>query len=44
MLDRWNRLLHLLFDKHYEEQSKLVDKMAERIMSLGGVSVTMWRK
>jgi starvation-inducible DNA-binding protein len=33
--------LHLLFDKHYEEQADLVDKIAERIMSLGGVSIAM---
>src|SRR6476661_1775651 len=33
--------LHLLFDKHYEEQSELVDKIAERIQLLGGVSVAM---
>src|SRR5581483_4982997 len=33
--------LHLLFDKHYEEQSKLVDLLAERIQSLGGISVAM---
>ncbi len=33
--------LHLLFDKHYEEQSELVDQIAERIMMLGGVSVAM---
>jgi starvation-inducible DNA-binding protein len=33
--------LHLMFDKHYEEQSELVDKIAERIQSLGGVSVAM---
>jgi len=33
--------LHLLFDKHYEEQNKLVDLMAERIQLLGGVSVAM---
>jgi starvation-inducible DNA-binding protein len=31
--------LHLLFDKHYEEQNELVDTLAERIQSLGGVSV-----
>jgi starvation-inducible DNA-binding protein len=30
---------HLLFDAHYEEQAELVDTIAERIMSLGGVSV-----
>ena len=33
--------LHLLFDKHYEEQSALVDKIAERIQLLGGVSLAM---
>jgi starvation-inducible DNA-binding protein len=33
--------LHLLFDKHYEEQNDLVDKIAERIQLLGGVSVAM---
>ena len=33
--------LHLLFDKHYEEQNKLVDAIAERIQLLGGISVAM---
>lgn len=33
--------LHLLFDKHYEEQNKLVDELAERIQLLGGISVAM---
>jgi starvation-inducible DNA-binding protein len=33
--------LHLLFDKHYEEQSTLVDQIAERIQLLGGVSLAM---
>jgi starvation-inducible DNA-binding protein len=33
--------LHLLFDKHYEEQSELVDKIAERIQILGGISLAM---
>ena len=33
--------LHLLFDKHYEEQNELVDLIAERIMMLGGVSLAM---
>jgi starvation-inducible DNA-binding protein len=33
--------LHLLYDKHYEEQSELVDKIAERIQLLGGVSIAM---
>src|SRR6266478_6314913 len=30
--------LHLLFDKHYEQQNELVDKVAERIQLLGEVS------
>ena len=30
--------LHLLFDKHFEEQVELVDMIAERIQMLGGVS------
>src|ERR1700730_18690751 len=29
--------LHLLFDKHYAEQVELMDGLAERISSLGGV-------
>src|SRR5204862_7885155 len=33
--------LHLLFDKHYDEQNALVDAIAERIQLLGGVSVAM---
>jgi starvation-inducible DNA-binding protein len=33
--------LHLLFDKHFEEQSGLVDAIAERIQALGGVSLAM---
>src|SRR5438105_4101050 len=33
--------LHLLFDKHFNEQGELVDEIAERIMTLGGVSVAM---
>ena len=33
--------LHLLFDKHYEEQATLVDLIAERIQILGGVAVAM---
>ncbi len=33
--------LHLLFDKHFAEQSELVDLIAERIMMLGGVSLAM---
>jgi len=33
--------LHLLFDKHFEEQVELVDTIAERIQILGGVSIAM---
>jgi len=33
--------LHLLFDKHFEEQNELVDTIAERIQSLGGISIAM---
>src|SRR5207245_11586151 len=33
--------LHLLFDKHYEEQNDLVDAIAERIQMLGGISLAM---
>ena len=33
--------LHLLFDKHYEAQVELVDLLAERVQSLGGVSLAM---
>ena len=33
--------LHLLLDKHYEEQANLVDMIAERIMALGGISIAM---
>jgi starvation-inducible DNA-binding protein len=33
--------LHLLFDKHFGEQSELVDTIAERIQLLGGVTVAM---
>jgi len=33
--------LHLLFDKHSGEQSGLVDAIAERIQTLGGVSLAM---
>ena len=31
--------LHLLFDKHAEEQSELIDLIAERVQSLGGIAV-----
>jgi starvation-inducible DNA-binding protein len=33
--------LHLLYDKHYKEQSELVDLLAERIQTLGGVAIGM---
>jgi len=33
--------LHLLFDKHFEEQSEMVDQIAERIQMLGGLSFAM---
>src|ERR1700686_49483 len=33
--------LHLLFDKHYGEQSEIVDTIAERIQLLGGVAIAM---
>jgi starvation-inducible DNA-binding protein len=33
--------LHLLYDKHYNEQVQLVDSVAERIQLLGGVSLAM---
>ena len=33
--------LHLLFDKHYEEQSGIVDTIAERIQLLGGIAIAM---
>lgn len=33
--------LHLLFDKHAEEQSELIDEIAERVQILGGVSIAM---
>jgi starvation-inducible DNA-binding protein len=33
--------LHLLFDKHHNEQVELVDEIAERIQMLGGLSYAM---
>jgi starvation-inducible DNA-binding protein len=33
--------LHLLFDKHYDEQVELVDSIAERVQLLGGISLAM---
>ena len=31
--------LHLLFDKHAEEQNEIIDLVAERVQSLGGIAV-----
>ncbi len=31
--------LHLLFDKHAEEQNEIIDALAERVQSLGGIAV-----
>ena len=33
--------IHLLFDKHYEEQAVIVDLLAERIQTLGGLAIAM---
>lgn len=33
--------LHLLFDKHFNEQVELVDEIAERVQLLGGISIAM---
>jgi starvation-inducible DNA-binding protein len=33
--------IHLLYEKHYKEQSELVDMLAERIQTLGGISIAM---
>lgn len=33
--------LHLLYDKHYKEQNTLVDLLAERIQTLGGITIAM---
>ena len=33
--------LHLLYDKHFDEQGELVDSIAERIQLLGGISLAM---
>lgn len=35
--------LHLLYDKHYDEQAVLVDAIGERIQLLGG-SASPWRR
>ncbi len=34
-------MIHLLYDKHSNEQSALVDLIAERVQTLGGVSIAM---
>lgn len=33
--------LHLLFDKHYAEQIALIDSLAERVQTLGGVALAL---
>ena len=33
--------LHLLFDKHFGEQAEIVDTLAERVQTLGGVAIAM---
>jgi starvation-inducible DNA-binding protein len=33
--------LHLMFDTHHDEQEALIDAVAERIQTLGGVSIAM---
>jgi starvation-inducible DNA-binding protein len=33
--------LHLLFDKHYGEQVELMDALAERVQTLGGVALAL---
>ena len=33
--------LHLLYDKHFDEQVELVDSIGERIQLLGGISLAM---
>jgi starvation-inducible DNA-binding protein len=33
--------LHLLFDRHAQQQGELVDQVAERVMTLGGVAIAM---
>src|SRR5438128_3044272 len=33
--------LHLLFDKHFGEQSELVDEIAERLQTMGGVIIAV---
>jgi starvation-inducible DNA-binding protein len=33
--------LHLLYDKHYGEQVRLMDLVAERVQTLGGIALAM---
>ncbi|WP_437674200.1 Dps family protein [Sorangium sp. So ce131] len=33
--------LHLLFDKHFKEQTTLIDALGERIQTLGGIALAM---
>jgi starvation-inducible DNA-binding protein len=33
--------LHLLFDKHHAEQAELMDALAERVQTLGGVALAL---
>jgi starvation-inducible DNA-binding protein len=33
--------LHLLFDKHYAEQLEMMDALAERVQTLGGVALAL---
>ena len=33
--------LHLLFDKHYSEQDSIADAIAERVQTLGGVTLSL---
>lgn len=33
--------IHLLYDKHHDEQDELVDSIAERIQTLGAISLAM---
>jgi starvation-inducible DNA-binding protein len=33
--------LHLLFDKHHDEQEALIDAIAERIQTLGGIAIAV---
>jgi starvation-inducible DNA-binding protein len=35
--------LHLLFDKHYDEQAQIMDALAERVQTLGGVALALAR-